>query len=356
MEKYRKPDQYYLDYHHREIIAELRPLFKPVVEAYREMEKAGEDKEHKYYFLNWNFREKAVELNRLKQKVILDSMQADDRKDKLVESTPVPKSIRCKTCNKKMIFYSHMFDIDSMEIRFLFECRNGHLPRRAIYSDGREYILPQKKCRSCGGTEFIPTKETKGDILILTDECNFCHEKSVLEFDNGPEDNEPINEQERKYLCTDFENEDTPLEGLVKLCRIIDDIVRHPKITYDVEVIKKLNVQQMEKRLKKKLKKERFKKFRFDKPSTGRNIFVTFSVLDASDRTTSDSRSELRRLITAFLFKTNWRLMSKKIIYQMGYLEGKIKGYETDFDLQKIAGEIHATEKLKKPRDEENKE
>lgn len=293
MEKYRKPDQYYLDYQDRAVIAELRELFKPVVEAYREMEKPGEDKGRKHYSLDWEFREKAVELNRLKQKIILESMQADDRKDKLVEENAVPKRIRCNTCGKKMRFSCHMFDIDVSEIRFLFECKDNHLPKRAIYADGREYILPQKKCSACGAIDFISTKEVKGGLLIFTEECKTCNEKNVLEFDNSPEDNEPINVQERKYFCTDFENADTPLEGLSKFCRIIDDIIKHPKITYDTDVIKKLNIQQLEKRLKKKLKKVSFKKFKLDKPSTGRNIYVVFSVLEASERTTAKRIEEV---------------------------------------------------------------
>lgn len=42
--------------------------------------------------------------------------------------------------------------------------------------------------------------------------------------------------------------------------------------------------------------------------------------------------------------------MSQKITSRMGYLEGKIKGYETEFDLQQIAGEIHDKECTDKPK------
>ncbi len=352
MEKYRKPNQYYLDYHHREIIAELRVLFKPVAEAFQEMQQAGEDKDNKHYFLDWKFREKAVELNRMKQKIILESMQADDRKDQLVDASPVPKRIRCNTCGKKMRFSSRMFDIDSTEIRFLFECKDGHLPKRAIYADGREYLVPQKKCRFCGDSKFSSSKEIKDNLLILTDECKSCGQQDILELDETPEDSTPINEQERKYFCTDFEHADTPLEGLTKFCRLIEDIVKHPKITYDVEVIKKQTIQQVEKRLKKKLKKENFKKFKLDKPIMGQTIAVAFSVLDATDRTPAASRAGLKKLIGKYLFKTNWRLMKSKITYRMGYLEGKLRGYENDFDLQMIAGEIHAEINLKKAKEE----
>jgi len=348
MDKYRKPDQYYLDNSHREVIAELKAVFRPVAEAYQELKASGEDKDEKHFKLNWEFRERAVELNRLKKKVMVECMRYDELRDDLVESHPIPKKPRCNTCGKKMKLVTHMFDLDCTEMRFLFECNGGHLPKRAIYSDGREYVLPQKRCRVCQGTDFISTREINGSLLIFSDECKKCGNKDILELDESPEAFEHISEQERSFFCTAFENEDTPMEGLTKFLTIIDNVIKHPKITYDTDVLKMLNVQQAEKRLKKKLKKRGFKKFRLGTPSNRENFSVEFSVLDASDRDTQASRSELRELISRILFKTNWRIMQQKITCRMGYLEGKIMGYEGEWDLQRIAGEIH--ERREKPK------
>ena len=335
------PDQYYLDHHQRKIIAALKELYGPAAQAYREMEDSGEDRDEKFFKLHWEFREHAVELNRLEKNIMLEVMRSDELKDKLVGSNPTPKKPRCATCGKKMKFTTHMFDIDCTETRFVFECKDGHLPRRAVYADGREYVLPRKKCRACQGMDFTSTKEVKGMLLIFCNECRNCGQRDILELDDSPEILEPINEEERSFFCTAFEQEDTPMEGLTKFLNIIDDIIRQPKITYATDVIKMLTIQQVAERLKKKLKKKDFKKFGLGTPSTRENFSVTFSVLDASARESQASRSELRELIRKNLFRTNWRIMQQKITYRMGYLEGKIMGYENEFELQRIAGEIH---------------
>jgi len=49
-----------------------------------------------------------------------------------------------------------------------------------------------------------------------------------------------------------------------------------------------------------------------------------------------NSRNNLRKLIKKTLEKTNWRLMSEGINYRLGYLNGRLKGYENEEDLMRI--------------------
>lgn len=340
MEKYRQPDKYYLDVHHREVIAELKELYIPVAKAFQELKDTGKNIGEPFETLSWKFRERAVELNRLKQAVIAAAMRADEEKDRLVAASPLPKKPRCATCGRKMRFATHLFNPDCTVIRFAFECKEGHAPRRAFFADGREYLPPVKKCAVCQGTEFVSSKEVNGTLLIFRDECKKCGYQEEMELDEGTEVDEPINEEERIQFVTAFENEDSPMEGLKKFLTIIDGIVKNPKMTYDTEVIKKLTIQQVEERLKKKLKKKGFKKFRLGTPSARANVSVGFSVLEATERDIGISRTLLKELIRKILFKTNWRIMQQKITSRMGLLEGKIMGYEGEFDLQRIAGEI----------------
>lgn len=46
-----------------------------------------------------------------------------------------------------------------------------------------------------------------------------------------------------------------------------------------------------------------------------------------------DSKNNLRRLIKKTLEKTNWRLTSEGVDYRLGYLRGKLKGYEEESDI-----------------------
>lgn len=356
IEKYRKPNQYYFDRHHREIIAELKPLYKPVEEAFKRMRELGEDKDGSHYSLNFEFGEKAVKLNRLRNQIIIAEMESDDKKDKLVEANPIPKKIRCNTCGKKMTFTSHMFDADCQEIRFLFACKNNHLPRKVVRANGTEYVLPQKKCANCGGTEFSSTKEVNGNTLIFYDECTACYATDILELDNTPEDTQPIDENERKQFCSNFTNVKSPMESLIQLLELFDKIGKEKKITYDLDSIKKFDILAVQGRLRKKLKKHGYRKFDLDKPVMDRQITVAFNVHSTLQTVPLKAKIEMRQLLKKYLLKTNWRVVQSKITYRMGYLEGKLKCYESEQDLQNIAAEIHTEKMLRKKRKKEAEE
>jgi len=55
-----------------------------------------------------------------------------------------------------------------------------------------------------------------------------------------------------------------------------------------------------------------------------------------SDRKDYDSRKTLKKLVDSALEETNWRLMSDGISYRLGYLNGRVKAYESEEDLRKL--------------------
>ncbi|OYX52999.1 hypothetical protein B7Y92_04245 [Candidatus Saccharibacteria bacterium 32-50-13] len=70
----------------------------------------------------------------------------------------------------------------------------------------------------------------------------------------------------------------------------------------------------------------------------GRDVYVGFSCLDSkSDRKDYDSRKTLKKLVDSALEDTNWRLMTDEISYRLGYLNGRVKAYESEEDLKKLA-------------------
>lgn len=72
----------------------------------------------------------------------------------------------------------------------------------------------------------------------------------------------------------------------------------------------------------------------FDKPELEKFVIVPFNVKDFGiKRKEYDSRTQLKKLIIKTIEGTYWKLMSEGITYRLGYLSGKLKGYEREDDL-----------------------
>lgn len=67
---------------------------------------------------------------------------------------------------------------------------------------------------------------------------------------------------------------------------------------------------------------------------------VEFSVQDESDRDSNESVRLLTKEIKTCIFYTNWRLMSDGLIDRLGFITGRIKGYETTEDILQLGKEI----------------
>lgn len=101
--------------------------------------------------------------------------------------------------------------------------------------------------------------------------------------------------------------------------------------------IKKLTVAELQKLLAAPLKKEEYINLDFSKPEIERDIIINFTVQDnKTDRGEHDSRIQLQRLIKRILENTNWRLMSEGIMYRLGILSGRLRGYEDEEELLKL--------------------
>ena len=71
-----------------------------------------------------------------------------------------------------------------------------------------------------------------------------------------------------------------------------------------------------------------------EKPDIDKFVIVWFTIQDAdSSRKERDSEYKLRGLIKKILVGTNWRLMTEGVSYRLGYLSGRLKGYEREEDL-----------------------
>lgn len=69
----------------------------------------------------------------------------------------------------------------------------------------------------------------------------------------------------------------------------------------------------------------------------GKHVIIPFTVQDEDpDRKEYDSTHKLQKIVKAALSETNWRLMSEGVMYRLGYVYGRLKGYEQEEDLMKI--------------------
>lgn len=101
--------------------------------------------------------------------------------------------------------------------------------------------------------------------------------------------------------------------------------------------MKKLTIVEFEKLISGAIEKEKYIKLMLEKPEIDRFVIVPFTAQDAdSSRKENASVCKLNRVIKKTLEGTNWRLMSEGVHYRLGYLSGRLKGYEQEEDLLQL--------------------
>ena len=104
-----------------------------------------------------------------------------------------------------------------------------------------------------------------------------------------------------------------------------------------VSELKKLSVVELEKLITETMEKEKYIKFIMGKPDIDRYVIVPFTIQDAdSSRVEADSIRKFHKAIKKALEGTNWRLMNEGVNYRLGYLSGRLKGYEQEEDLLQL--------------------
>lgn len=334
MEKYTRSNQYYEDKYDWETIQKMREYEKRI-------QQAGNDKMEivKIQVLYNNY---GAERASNRDQLITGWRKADERKDKLMAMALIPKNIFCKICNNQMRMESHGFEFDDKLI-FYFTCEYGHLPKRAIYSDGSEKYIKITGCSDCAGVIETKKKRTKNKI-VLTDTCKDCGKVEVHEFDLTEEKKPDIKEEDRIKYCISFIGSRTLWQDLQAILDF-SEIHLEKEERYNYSHIEQLNIVQLEKRLAEEIEKVGFVKVSFEKPKAGRSLIVQFSAQDSLIRDEINSIKAIKKTITKSLFPTNWRLMKTGIYYKLGFLTGELKGYSLEEDLIKIGKEIDSKQK-----------
>ncbi|MES2328171.1 MAG: hypothetical protein V4539_01125 [Bacteroidota bacterium] len=355
MEKYRRPDSEYYDNYDRRAIVLLKEL--EILEAQKLAAINDDDARHAQVvadiFTGQNFNDAAVLAYRNRTESVARLMKEDEERDRIINKTRIPPGPNCTTCMEIMVSTGHVLKETSKQVIFLFDCARGHAQRRALYSNGREHVV-KTTCTKCGGSKVNSKKKETKKKIVFTDTCKDCGHVSILELDQTTEP--PIDETERrKYLLT-YAGKKTQqeefhafLDFLQKMKVSADE--REAKELLELDKIEKLTTHQLQQRIIEAGKQKGFVGLQFDKPEISRDaVIIPFTMQENGNRKETESVDAFKRLIHALLLPTSWRLHKNKVEYRVGYLSGKLQGFEMEYDLIKIAAEILEAKKRVMPK------
>jgi hypothetical protein len=199
----------------------------------------------------------------------------------------------------------------------------------------------------------------RADVITTTYTCPDCAHtyKDKLDLKHEEEPTDPDYEEDRRIYCLQDEamrkeHQDAKFrfEDLIRFGKEMKEKEDNKHIYDAMKEIKKPKIAELTPLLQPLLEKAGYIELSLDKPEMGKDVFVGFNCLDTkSDRNDYDSKKELEKLVKKGLEDTNWRLMSDGISYRLGYLNGRVRAYEREEDLKKLALE-QVRDKVKKEK------
>lgn len=353
---YSKSEKYYHDLYDLFTIQECLRLEKQFSSPQKSVKKTKvTDKEElraRFLVRNLFFYHTKGEGYKNKTETIRKWIEADRLRDEKLENTNYGREIYCKNCDQLLELESkhlHDLDTDKLRVLFFFKCPECG-KKRAVYEDGEEFEY-DRTCPKCKTGEIKSKFSRKGNVITTIDTCTECDykEKEVMDLDKNRKEREDKEKQDRRLLkkyrskyCLSDEEGQKYIAEVERMKLLMDMVKEHEEKQKDpaykkARKLKKIKVLELEKLLKKVLAKDKYINLQFDKPQIDRFVIIPFTAQDANNvREEYDSKNNLKKLIKKTLEKTNWRLTSEGIDYRLGYLSGKLKGYENEGDLVKI--------------------
>ena len=350
---YLKPKQHYIDLYDRFTVERCRRDEAAMKDYKKPLEYDGKELKGKQ---KQNFLATVSEVGLYfikgerymqKEETIREWMNRDEEKDRLLESAQPPENIRCLTCRSVMhVAFKDLHDWGRDEeprVLFMYDCPQGHMPRRAFFSDGEEW-RHESRCPQCQST-LENTQEHNGNMLITTEHCSSCGYTNTDEMDLSPkkEDVDKNFAKDRERFCLSdeegqkFRDLHFQMHQMADFMKDWKEKEKH-KDEYDkVAKLKKLTVIELEELLTPEFEKAGYTRLQFGAPEMDKDLFIPFTAYDTkSDRRDRDSSLALQRIAKTALEPTNWRLMSDGISYRSGILTGRFRAYEREEDLLKL--------------------
>jgi len=361
-EKYLQPEQYYIDLYDLFTIQECMDLVDFYRKAYKDsynnqLKDMSEEDRSKDFSLFLHRHLFVVKANRYKNKQerIQEWTERDRKKQNKYDGTPIPV-YHCPECKIQMtVFFKtldHTTDNDKLRMLFFLECPKCK-KREGIYDDGEIRVSEPFKCPKCGKRATYTHKEV-GKVYKWITKCKHCgykkeevddFEKNQEERDRKAKEDKELLERYKTEFCLSDKEDPEHVETLEALEYSAfakeDEKRKYDNPAYEqVSKIRKINITELETTLEEELRKEDYIKLTFLTPETGQFFIVPFSVQDANaERSRRNSTQDLEKLIKTKLEGTNWKLTTD-ITNRLGYISGKLKGFEREEDLIDLAGKI----------------
>jgi len=356
--RYLKDKQYYIDQYDLHTIEECLDYYWHIKDGFAKDRLKFKDYTDKQFntevhkVASYTVNAIKGERYRHKKETIAKLIDRDSRMQELYDIVQYPKGITCIICHSPTkVISKDLYDAyeDTARMLFTFECVKCK-KRQAHFENGQEWHYEPPRCPKCHAPLESKLKD-KNEVLTTTYTCPRCEykKKEAYDFKKSRQEREAKEKRDRKLLdeyraefCLD---DTTGPEYILSMDRIIA-FSKEMKATEEKEKdpvyqkamkLKKLSVIELEKLLSPILEKNKYIRLSFDKPEIERYVVVPFTVQEAdAKRDVRESVYDLKGLIRKALEGTNWRLTSEGASYRLGYIYGKLKGYEQEEDLIKI--------------------
>jgi hypothetical protein len=364
--QYLKEEQYYNDLYDLITIKDCLDSIAFWRKAYQDKKSdksASEDDKLKAYSIGLNldlFQLKGERcINR--QQHIREMIDKDKQKQEFYDNATEPSSVYCQTCGRQL--YSDFKILEDytdkpMRVLFYFPCKTCK-KKRGFYNTGEEHISKPELCQKCG-YEIKTSYKEKGKVVTTIRKCTHCNfsetevedfGKQSKEWEKKQAEDRLLLEKYRSQFClSEKEGQEYVVskENIKQMAKMVDEFnQKQADPAYQkAKKLKKLSVVELEKLLVEALEKEKFIKLSLDKPEIGQHVIIPFTVQDAnSSRKDHESTGTLQKIIRKLLDETNWRLMSEGTTYRLGYIYGRLKGYEREEDLANLVRKIKEQDK-----------
>ena len=282
-----------------------------------------------------------------REKSINEWIERDKRRDEMVENARAP-SLHCPSCGQIMkCEYKHLHsdtDSDREWVEFFVHCKPCKEIRH-VHENGTEVVRKPILCTKCNKEVESTTKKKKGKNYYI-ETCKNCghveETLSVLDEEKKEPTQQEIDqfEHDKKRFCLSPDQGERYKRWKDSMKRIDDEKKEHEANVefYDkFAEVKKISIAKLEKLLAKAIKKAGYTDLHINMPANDEQIVIHFTVRDTEDdREEYTSRNTLKKTIEKALEDKNWKLLSDGVSYRLGMLSGKIRGYESEKDIQEL--------------------
>ncbi len=285
-----------------------------------------------YFIKGYRYKEK--------ESTIQEWMNRDKEIDRRLEEA-ILYNVKCPFCHSANMSLESK-DVLEERVLFLYKCDD--CKKISSFNEYGERKTFESRCPKCNDILEGKAKREKDKITSYykCPSCNYKEKPEVYLFKNKKEEDNSWKKY-REICCfseikgREFIDGEIRLKGMRDLVDEIKTMDANKGLYERLDKLEKLNIAKLKELLNKSLVKNKYTQLKFSEPEIGKDVIVSFKVQDNDAvREEYESKDELKKTINETLKNTNWRLMSDGVNYRLGFLSGRLRGYENKDDLLKL--------------------